>query len=87
MSRRPHVAHTRDLVAAFAAQGTPVDIIQIGNEITYGFLVPVGAIYGGPTGLNWPDFTSLVGSVRGSVRLTVGVIWRLLACMTWSASW
>ena len=55
-------AYTRDLVAAFAAQGTPVDISQNGNEITYGFLVPVGAIYGGPTGLNWPDFTSLVNA-------------------------
>jgi len=55
-------AYTRDLVAAFAAQGTPVDISQNGNEITYGFLVPVGAIYRGPTGLNWPDFTSLVNA-------------------------
>ncbi|MGH3486836.1 MAG: glycosyl hydrolase 53 family protein, partial [Actinopolymorphaceae bacterium] len=34
--------YTRDAVAAFAAQGTPVDMVQIGNEITSGMLHPIG---------------------------------------------
>ena len=32
--------YTRETVAAFARQGTPVDIVQIGNEVTNGFLWP-----------------------------------------------
>ena len=35
-------AYTRALVREFADQGTPVDILQIGNEITNGILWPVG---------------------------------------------
>lgn len=37
--------YTRDTVAAFAAQGTPLDMIQIGNEVTHGMLWPIGLIY------------------------------------------
>ncbi|KAL0959913.1 hypothetical protein HGRIS_011578 [Hohenbuehelia grisea] len=36
--------YTRDVVNAFKNQGTPVDIIQIGNEINDGLLWPVGRV-------------------------------------------
>ncbi|MFR9800841.1 arabinogalactan endo-beta-1,4-galactanase [Pseudonocardia sp. RS010] len=37
--------YTRDAVAAFARQGTPLSMIQTGNEITTGMLWPVGKVY------------------------------------------
>ncbi len=36
--------YTRDTIAAFAAQGTPVDMTSIGNEIRNGILWPTGQI-------------------------------------------
>lgn len=51
--------YTRDLVAAFAAQGTPVDMIQIGNETTGGMLWPTGQIYTGGAE-RWAEYTTLV---------------------------
>ena len=36
--------YTRDLMRAFAAQGTPVDVVQIGNEVSNGLLWPAGRI-------------------------------------------
>ncbi|EIM87864.1 arabinogalactan endo-1,4-beta-galactosidase [Stereum hirsutum FP-91666 SS1] len=36
--------YTQSIVQAFAAQGTPIDILQVGNEINDGFLWPVGQI-------------------------------------------
>lgn len=38
--------YTRDVVEAFARQGTPPEMIQIGNEISHGLLWPVGRIPG-----------------------------------------
>lgn len=59
-------AYTRDVVATFARQGTPVDIVQIGNETTRGMLWPIGQIY--PLeGENWADFGNLVAAgIRGA---------------------
>ena len=37
--------HTRDVVAALKNQGTPPDIVQIGNEISNGFLWPDGNVW------------------------------------------
>src|SRR5262245_57699068 len=37
-------AYTQQVIAAFAAQGTPVDMVSIGNEIRNGFLWPAGQI-------------------------------------------
>src|SRR6266487_3376028 len=37
-------SYTHDVIAAFAAQGTPVDMVSIGNEIRNGMLWPVGQI-------------------------------------------
>ncbi|MEP7054613.1 MAG: glycosyl hydrolase 53 family protein [Actinomycetota bacterium] len=52
--------YTRDTVAAFAKQGTPVDMVQVGNEVTSGMLFPFGQLYppSGPQG--WPGFTTLL---------------------------
>jgi hypothetical protein len=37
--------YTRDVVAALKKQGTPPDIVQIGNEISNGFLWPDGNVW------------------------------------------
>jgi arabinogalactan endo-1,4-beta-galactosidase len=52
--------YTRDLVREFAAQGTPVDILQVGNEITNGILWPAGQLYLPDGTQQWPAFTSLL---------------------------
>ncbi|KAI0650511.1 arabinogalactan endo-1,4-beta-galactosidase [Trametes meyenii] len=36
--------YTKDVVQAFSNQGTPIDILQVGNEINNGLLWPVGQI-------------------------------------------
>ncbi|HEV2782254.1 MAG TPA: glycosyl hydrolase 53 family protein [Actinophytocola sp.] len=51
--------YTRDAVAAFARQGTPVAMIQVGNEITNGMLWPLGQIYRSD-GEHWAEFTTLL---------------------------
>ena len=52
--------YTRDLVQAFAAQGTPVDIFQMGNEITSGILWPVGQLYLPDGTQQWEAFATLL---------------------------
>lgn len=39
--------HTRTVVSAFADQGTPADVVAIGNEVDHGMLWPAGAVSGG----------------------------------------
>ena len=36
--------YTQDVVNQFSAQGTPIDVLQVGNEINDGLLWPVGQI-------------------------------------------
>ncbi|MFE9766610.1 arabinogalactan endo-beta-1,4-galactanase [Streptomyces sp. NPDC005808] len=52
-------AYTRDTVRAFAAQGIPLDMIQIGNEVTNGMLWPNGLIRY-PEGQYWDGFVELL---------------------------
>jgi arabinogalactan endo-1,4-beta-galactosidase len=52
-------AYTRDAVAAFARQGTPVSMVQVGNEITNGMLWPLGQIYR-PDGEHFAEFATLL---------------------------
>jgi arabinogalactan endo-1,4-beta-galactosidase len=52
--------YTRDLLWDFAAQGTPVDVVQIGNEITNGILWPVGQLYLPDGTQQWDAFTTLL---------------------------
>lgn len=51
--------YTRDVVAAFAEQGTPVGMLQVGNEITDGFLWPLARI-GRAGGEFWSECTTLL---------------------------
>ena len=52
-------AYTRSVVATLVAQGTPPDIVQIGNEVTAGMLWPVGQLYVGNQ-QRWVEFTTLL---------------------------
>src|SRR5665647_2496627 len=51
--------YTRQVVDAFARQGTPIDMIQIGNEITNGMLWPLGQIYN-DSREHWDPLVSLL---------------------------
>jgi arabinogalactan endo-1,4-beta-galactosidase len=59
--------YTRDVVRAFLAQGTPPDLVQIGNEISNGFLWPLGRI-ASDTPAEWDRLALLVGAGAGAVR-------------------
>jgi arabinogalactan endo-1,4-beta-galactosidase len=52
--------YTQDAVAAFARQGTPVDMVQVGNEVTSGMLFPTGQLYPENAPQQWPQFTTLL---------------------------
>jgi arabinogalactan endo-1,4-beta-galactosidase len=55
--------YTRHVVHAFAAQGTPVDMVSVGNEIRNGILWPVGQV-------NWSQDTgwsNLIALLRAGV--------------------
>jgi arabinogalactan endo-1,4-beta-galactosidase len=51
--------YTRSAVAALAQQGTPPDIVQVGNEVTAGMLWPVGQLYASDPP-RWVEFTTLL---------------------------
>jgi len=53
-------SYTRELVCAFADQGTPVDIVQVGNEITNGILWPAGQLYLSDGTQQWPQLAQLL---------------------------
>ena len=59
--------YTADLVAAFATQGTPVEMVQVGNEVTNGMLWPTGQIYT-DEGERWAEFASLLAAGIDGVR-------------------
>ena len=65
-------SYTRDLVRAFAAQGTPVDLFQMGNEITNGLLWPVGQLYPASGEQQWPEFTALLKAGIAGAREGAG---------------
>lgn len=51
--------YTTQVMGAFAAQGTPVDMVSIGNEIRNGILWPVGQVnWSADTG--WDNLTTLL---------------------------
>lgn len=45
-------SYTQQVISAFAAQGTPVDMVSIGNEVTNGMLWSYDSAAAG----DWPDF-------------------------------
>jgi len=51
--------YTHSVISAFAAQGTPVDMVSIGNEIRNGILWPVGEV-DWSTDTGWEDLTTLL---------------------------
>jgi arabinogalactan endo-1,4-beta-galactosidase len=59
--------YTRHAVGAFARQGTPVDMIQIGNEVTSGMLFPTGQLYPENAPQQWPQFATLLkAGIKGA---------------------
>lgn len=63
-------SYTRETVAAFARQGTPAHIVQIGNEVTRGMLWPYGQIYR-PNGEDWAGISELINAgARGARNAT-----------------
>jgi arabinogalactan endo-1,4-beta-galactosidase len=60
--------YTRTTLQRFARAGAPVDMVQVGNEITAGMLWPAGQIYT-PDGLqHWTEFTTLLKAGIKGVR-------------------
>jgi arabinogalactan endo-1,4-beta-galactosidase len=59
--------YTRDVIERLARQGTPVDLVQTGNEITAGMLWPVGQLYVGST-QRWVEFTTLLKAAIAGAR-------------------
>lgn len=57
--------HTSALCRALAAQGTPADYVQIGNETNDGLLWPDGRVTGRPGG---DDFTPLARLLQAGIR-------------------
>jgi len=51
--------YTESVVAALVTQGTPADMVQIGNEVTNGMLWPLGQIYVNGN-QRWKEFTTLL---------------------------
>jgi len=61
-------SYTRALVREFADQGTPVDILQAGNEITNGILWPVGQLYLPDGTQQWGQFATLLKAAIAGAR-------------------
>jgi arabinogalactan endo-1,4-beta-galactosidase len=75
-------SYTRQVIAAFAAQGTPVDMVSIGNEITNGMLwsyseetnwSSFGCTGPGVGGLTWTSNTTATGWGNLAQLLKAGV--------------
>lgn len=59
--------YTREVLEAFARQGTPVSIVQLGNEVTNGMLWPFGQIHRSGED-NWEGFAELAKAGAAGVR-------------------
>jgi len=75
-------SYTQQVISAFAAQGTPVDMVSIGNEITNGILWSPSTAAPGPDfgctgpgvgGLTWTSDTSATGWTNLAQLLKAGV--------------
>jgi arabinogalactan endo-1,4-beta-galactosidase/beta-glucanase (GH16 family) len=61
--------YTADVISAFKQAGVLPDIVQVGNEITPGFLWPDGKLYReGEEQPRWPEFTRLLKAAITGVR-------------------
>jgi len=52
-------SYTKQVISAFAQQGTPVDLVSIGNEIRNGILWPVGQV-DPAAGTGWDNLATLL---------------------------
>jgi arabinogalactan endo-1,4-beta-galactosidase len=59
--------YTGDVLRAFAAQGTPADMVQIGNEMSNGILWPLGKVQR-PDGEHWADLAVLLNAGIAGAR-------------------
>jgi len=75
-------SYTRQVISAFAAQGTPVDMVSIGNEITNGMLwstseetnwASFGCTGPGVGGLTWTSNTTATGWGNLAQLLKAGI--------------
>jgi arabinogalactan endo-1,4-beta-galactosidase len=75
-------SYTQQVISAFAQQGTPVDMVSIGNEVTNGMLwapstAPPGVNFGctgpGVGGLDWTTNTTATGWANFTALLKAGV--------------
>ncbi len=75
-------SYTQQVISAFARQGTPVDMVSIGNEVTNGMLwapstAPPGVNFGcggpGVGGLDWTTNTTATGWDNFTQLLKAGV--------------
>jgi arabinogalactan endo-1,4-beta-galactosidase len=75
-------SYTQQVISAFASQGTPVDMVSIGNEVTNGMLwapstAPPGVNFGcsgpGVGGLGWTTNTTATGWSNFTALLKAGV--------------
>ncbi|MHA6785935.1 glycoside hydrolase family 53 protein [Pseudonocardia saturnea] len=63
-------AYTGETVAAFAGQGTPAALVQVGNEISNGFLWPLGRV--GDREPTWRNFATLLRAAVDGARSVPG---------------
>ena len=64
-------AYTKNSLKELVAAGATPDMIQIGNEITYGMLWPTGHVYpagGGNNGGSWSNFASYLKAASRACR-------------------
>lgn len=59
--------YTSSVLERFSAAGCPVDMVQIGNEITAGMLWPHGQVYAGAEA-DWHGFTELLRAAELGAR-------------------
>jgi len=61
--------YTRDVIAAYKREGVLPDMVQVGNEITPGFLWPDGKIYrDNDPNEHWAEFTTLLKAGIAGVK-------------------
>ena len=60
--------YTRSVLMALESQGTPPDMVQVGNEINHGILRPNGAYWKAPA--SWDTFAGLLKAGVSAVRET-----------------
>lgn len=58
--------YTYDVISSLSAQGTPADLIEVGNEITHGMLWPEGKVLQGDatydTSTQWANLAAMVNA-------------------------